>query len=77
MLHSQRDRQDRAGGSGGVAGGKVDLAQQQNEDQAHRDHDDHRGLRQEVGHVEGGQERAALENGEQNQQGDEAEHRRQ
>ena len=39
-VRGQQDRQDRRADAAGVAGGQVDLAEQQHEDQAHRDDGD-------------------------------------
>ena len=46
------DAEHRAGDTGGPARGQVDLAEQQDEDEAHRDHDDRGALDQQVGEVE-------------------------
>ena len=53
------DRQHRGADAAGEAGGQVDLAEQQHEDQAHRDHDDRRALGEQVGEVAGGEEAPA------------------
>ena len=52
----QQDRHDRAADAAGEAGGQVDLAQQQDEDQAHRDEDDGGALGEQVREVDRAEE---------------------
>ena len=50
------DREDRGAGAGSEARREVDFAQEEDEDQAHGEHDDCRALIDEVGEIEDGEE---------------------
>ncbi len=76
-LAGEHDGHDGAGGAGGEAGGQVDLAEQQDEDQPHGDDDDGRALVDEVGEVEGVGELLGTQRGEHHDEHDQAEDGRQ
>ena len=69
----RHDAEDGRGGAGGEAGRQVDLAEQQDEDQAHRDDHDAGRLVEEVGEVELVRERVAAQRGEDDDQHDQPE----
>ena len=74
VVVDEHERDDRGRGAAGDTGGEVDLAEEQDEDDAHGQDDDRAGLHDQVGHVVG-REEPVVGRGEDDDQEDQAEDR--